>query len=584
MVSAISEDILQQQGPKHIRQLERMTITFDNLILVETRSGDLSLKITCDDGSVKTLHSLYDPEGEAKRLVDVFQFDGKGILVVLGLGLGYHVKELVKRFPQADILIVEAIPEIYDLAKGHGKISGLEGKSKFLLGLTPGEAIEEITKHQIKAGMPQIALFTLSSAIAVFPRYYKPILDALKNTVSLRLWDKLRYPKFKEDSLRIAVVESGYFLNLEVERAIKHLGHKVIRVIHNKDEDFGEVLSRTIKTIIEHKPDFILSINHIGFDEDGVLASLLASIELPAASWFVDSPNLIIKPFDKNISSHVSVFLWDRGYIKDMKAVGFESVVYLPLAADEMIFRPMSLTPLDIEKHNSDVGFVGNSMTSKVKERAQKVPEELHPLIGRIAGIISSSRIPFDEVLKTVSGDWLKKIASLSVYERRDFEAATLWQSTLLYRLSCIKQIKGFNHRIHGDEGWMEILNTDYRLGPPLDYYSQLPIFYNACKVNLNATSLQMPEAVNQRVFDVPACGSFLLTDHQEAIEELFEVGKEVVTYRDRDEIPEMVRFYLNNPGARRTVAMKGRERVLREHTYKHRIGKIIEVMRSRYG
>jgi spore maturation protein CgeB len=89
--------------------------------------------------------------------------------------------------------------------------------------------------------------------------------------------------------------------------------------------------------------------------------------------------------------------------------------------------------------------------------------------------------------------------------------------------------------------------------------------------------------AVNQRVFDVPACGSFLLTDHQKAIEELFEVGKEIVTYKNVEEIPELVRFYLNNPDAREKIAMKGRERVLKEHTYKHRLRKIIEIMRARY-
>ena len=47
----------------------------------------------------------------------------------------------------------------------------------------------------------------------------------------------------------------------------------------------------------------------------------------------------------------------------------------------------------------------------------------------------------------------------------------------------------------------------------PLNYYKDLPLLYNACKINFNATSLQMKEAVNQRVFDVPACGAFLLTD-----------------------------------------------------------------------
>ena len=88
-------------------------------------------------------------------------------------------------------------------------------------------------------------------------------------------------------------------------------------------------------------------------------------------------------------------------------------------------------------------------------------------------------------------------------------------------------------------------MNGKFRLGPQLNYYKELPFFYNACTVNFNATSIQMGKAVNQRVFDVPACGAFLLTDHQESVEGLFEVGKEVVTYKDRGEIADLARFYL---------------------------------------
>jgi len=65
-----------------------------DISLIKTKNGNRSIKLTGDDGSQKTLHSLYDPEAEARNLVKTFEFDGRGILVVLGLGLGYHVKEL----------------------------------------------------------------------------------------------------------------------------------------------------------------------------------------------------------------------------------------------------------------------------------------------------------------------------------------------------------------------------------------------------------------------------------------------------------------------------------------------------------
>lgn len=556
-----------------------------NLSLLETKNGSFTLKVKLGDEAEKTLHSLYDPEAEAKTIVNSFQFDGKGILIVLGLGLGYHVAEIQKKFPNAEIVVVEAVEEIYHLAAEHGP--KLDNTIKFIAGHSTDKALEKISWIQMKSGMSPIAIFSLSSAVSAFPDYYRPILSALENTVSLKLWDRLRYPKLKHDRLNIALVDFGYFLNVEVEKTIKSLGHNVAKIKGNKEENPAIILSRVIKTIIDFKPDFIVAINHLGFDEEGILTEFLKSIEMPAASWYVDSPNIIVKAFSKNASPYVSVFLWDKTYINDMKNIGFEYVDYLPLATDENVFRPINLKLSVMKKYGADVGFVGNSMVKPVKERMEKIPKNLHPLVDKMAENFSPLRASFENMLTTLNNDEADIIDSLPAEQRLDFESAFLWKATLLYRLSCIKGLKEFHPVIHGDAHWKELLNNiknkGYILKPQLNYYKELPFFYNACKINFNATSLQMPEAVNQRVFDVPACGSFLLTDHQKAIEELFEVGEEIVTYKNIEEIPELVRFYLNNHVSRKEIAIKGRERVLKEHTYKHRLRKIIEIMRARY-
>lgn len=551
--------------------------------MIETKRGNFTLRIICDDGSSKTIHSLYDPEAEARSLVDAFQFDGRGLLVVLGLGLGYHVVELLKRFPDADIVVVEAMSEVYELAKGQGNISEIEDKVKFLVGLAANEVLSEITGIQVKLGMPPLHVFTLSAAVSAFPAYYRPVSEKLKNAISLRLWDRLRYPKFKEDTVKIALIDFSYFLNAEVEKAIKGIGHKVVKITGNKEESAGDILGRMVRMIIDFKPDFILTINHLGFDEEGVLTNFLESINMPVASWYVDSPNVIVKAFDKNVSPYVSIFLWDREYIKDIEAMGFESVTYLPLATDEAVFKPIKLCSRDIKRYRAGVGFVGNSLVESTHERIEKVSECFHPLVERMSQLLSSSRMSLDEAMKTIDEGELRRVKTLSVTERLDLEAAILWKGTLLYRLSCMERLRGFRPRIHGDTGWKRLLESTYDIRPPLHYYKELPLFYNACDINFNATHIQMRQAVNQRVFDVPASGGFLLTDHQKAIGELFEIGKEVITYRDKEEIPELVRFYLDNPEARRGVAERGRERVLREHTYKQRLERIIDSMKERY-
>ncbi len=295
----------------------------------------------------------------------------------------------------------------------------------------------------------------------------------------------------------------------------------------------------------------------------------------------MDSPNLIVRAFDRNISPYVSLFLWDRGYIKDMEDVGFESVTYLPLATDETVFKSLKNRRKRSSHYQCDVAFVGNSRVVPALEKLEKVPGELHSLVEKLSLLLNSTRMPFDALLATLGKEELSLLDSLSVQERLDFEAAILWRATLLYRLSCVGLLKDFHPRIHGDAAWKKLLGEGYTFGPPLNYYNELPAFYNACRINFNATSLQMIGAVNQRVFDVPACGAFLLTDQQYAIEELFDVGKEVM---NRDEIPELVRFYLRNPKEREIIARRGRERILKEHTYKHRLGRMIQAMKVKYG
>ncbi|MBI4697845.1 MAG: glycosyltransferase [Nitrospirae bacterium] len=562
-----------------------MTLTEYNLLLVEAKNGSPSLKVGHDEGPMHTIHSLYDPEEEARSIVDAFKFDGRGMLVVLGLGLGYHLFELIEKFPDAEILVVEALPEIHKLAKERGKISGTDDKVRYIVGHTFEEAVSEITRIQFERGMPALSVFVLSPVLSAFSDYYQPVLNKLNATVSFRLWERLRYKKFSDSTLRIAIMDFDYFLTAEIERALKGLGHEIAKIPGRiKTDSASDMLGRATRVIVDFRPDFLLTVNHIGFDEEGVLSSFLDSIEMPLASWYVDSPNIIVKAFGRNVSKYTSVFVWDRRYLDEVRSLGFESVSYLPLAADENIFRPMTLKPDEMKKYGAEVGFAGNAMVKSTDEYMIKLSDNLHLLIGKLAKQLSMKRMTFEDALEGLNQEEQRVFNSLTLKERSDFETAVLRKATLNYRLSCIEELRGFETVIHGGRDWKELLPHGYTLRQRLNYYSELPVFYNACRVNFNATSLQMLTAVNQRVFDVPACGGFLLTDHQAAVEELFEVGKEMVTYRDKEEITGLVRFYLDNPEAREKIAGKGRGRILMEHTYKHRLKNIIRTMRERHG
>ncbi len=155
-----------------------------------------------------------------------------------------------------------------------------------------------------------------------------------------------------------------------------------------------------------------------------------------------------------------------------------------------------------------------------------------------------------------------------------------------MYRNGCVRRLLPFHPLIVGDRGWRVEFRHEPRQPRYLDalsYYAELPAFYGHSAINFNCTSKQMKGAVNQRVFDVPAAGAFVLTDWRPQMEQLFE-PEEMACYHDPEEIPDLTRYYLAHPLERRKMAAAGRRRVLACHTWEHRLQVLLEQMRSIYG
>jgi spore maturation protein CgeB len=82
-----------------------------------------------------------------------------------------------------------------------------------------------------------------------------------------------------------------------------------------------------------------------------------------------------------------------------------------------------------------------------------------------------------------------------------------------------------------------------------------------------------MPSGVNQRVFDIPLCGGFVISDPQEDLGELF-ADDEVVTYSSVEHLKELVTRYTANEKERLVISERAMKRIKGEHTYYHRVKK----------
>lgn len=99
--------------------------------------------------------------------------------------------------------------------------------------------------------------------------------------------------------------------------------------------------------------------------------------------------------------------------------------------------------------------------------------------------------------------------------------------------------------------------------------------------ININA-HIDMAEnyAANMRMFEVAGVGSCLLTDYKKNLASFFDIDNEVITYSNRDEAIEKSNWLLNNPKQAKEIALKGQQRVLNQHTYKHRAEQLDQIFR----
>jgi len=84
---------------------------------------------------------------------------------------------------------------------------------------------------------------------------------------------------------------------------------------------------------------------------------------------------------------------------------------------------------------------------------------------------------------------------------------------------------------------------------------------------------------VKERDFQVPATASLYLTTYDPELTRLFEVGREILCYRDEMDCIEQIRYYLERPDEVTQIGHAGWKRCMREHTWMHRMRGLLRWM-----
>ena len=85
--------------------------------------------------------------------------------------------------------------------------------------------------------------------------------------------------------------------------------------------------------------------------------------------------------------------------------------------------------------------------------------------------------------------------------------------------------------------------------------------------------------ANNMRLYESTGVGAMLITDYKDNLNELFEIGREIETYKSKEELLDKINYYLTHEDKRQKIALAGQARTLKDHNYGIRMKELINIL-----
>lgn len=332
------------------------------------------------------------------------------------------------------------------------------------------------------------------------------------------------------------------------------------------------------------RPSLVVAVNHQpGLPESvEALADQLPGVTLKV--WEVDPAIDPVRP-PTVPTPRTTIHTYRRVQVERFRQAGFRAS-WLPLASDTDWRRPVEFSAAEHAEFDAPVVFVGRSMVIE----AQAFRREL---LGRMAAarsaagldpaqaagvldrIVAAQRAELGRfVVPALLQAWAPELDAFeSAIGRRSDPAMLAGEiAAAEHRLTVLANLGRFGAQVWGDDGWKPVERYGVRHRGPAGHHHQLPRIYGNGGIQIDIGRLYQSDIVTLRVFDVLACGGFLITPLTADLPELFRVGEELETYASVAELCAKVEHYLARPDERARIAAAGRARVLADHTVRQRV------------
>lgn len=471
-----------------------------------------------------------------------------GVVGVFGLGLGEEVEALLARPEVERVVAWERDPWLLRLALSAHDWSAELGSGRLRLRL----GIDLLEEGFPGAGVHGDALCEHPTLRSVYARERQLLREG-------------------PGERRALICEGGLFVP-SVARALASEGFSV----YTADVE-RLALEELTWTVARLGPELLVSINY----REG-LAEFCEEQGLRLVCWEIDPSTSFVAPVSGGGDS-ASIFTYRSEHVREYRGAGFARVEYLALASDPELRDAEALDDAELGEVAAPVSFVGSSMAHTAQLHARRFAELyrawrgdsdasegealLRELLERQRADFTLDRI--HTALDEVAPGWVTFCRRERLEDPRVLAGEVAASEK---RLSWVAALAPHGVQVWGDRGWSALEERGVVHRGLAGHARELTRIYAATAINLDIGRLFQSDIVTMRVFDVLATGSFVLAEHTRALEEAFDVGREVIAYRGRDELLEKTAYYLEHADERREIARRGRAAVLERHTVSERV------------
>ena len=383
-----------------------------------------------------------------------------------------------------------------------------------------------------------------------------------------------RYNSICESSILAVWKQSGFQIT------------EITEEMENKELTPKEQMLLVSEPLKANHYDLVFSINYFP-----VLSEVCNIFKTPYACWIVDSPvlelysNSIYYPYNR-------IFLFDYALYEEFAPKNPGCIFYLHLESDVSTMKPIcdNLTDKDRLRYSCDISFVASLYTEKCPYNKLNNPPDY--LRGYLKGIIESQLkiYGYNFIRELVTSELVAELKKYlpgfyqfpDNYEKNEIAVvADLYLSTKVTEQERLRLLNLLSNQFSIDL----YTGSDTSSLPKVHNkglartYSDMPKIFRLSKINLNMTAKSIKSALPLRIWDILACGGFVLTNYQREIPEYFEAGKDLETYSSEKELLEKCRYYLEHEEERMQIAQNGYQKAAKFHSLEQRIGEMFHIL-----